>query len=149
MNHSDVREARERLQATRAAERNITVVLGPPCSGKTTYVAARCEPGDVVIDLDLLAVAFGSMQPWNHSQAHLRIAQAARAAAIAHALGDPQTDHMVWVVLTEQRQAAQFAVAGAQTIVMDTPLDECERRAVELGRTSAVIDIIRSWQLAS
>lgn len=146
MSRTEIMEARERLQASRASERNITVVIGPPCSGKTTYVAANFGPNDVVIDFDLLAVAFGSMQPWNHSQPHVRMAQAARAAAIGHALGDPQSDHTVWVILTDRQQATHFALAGARTIVMDTPLDECERRAIAQSRTPEVIEIIRSYR---
>ena len=33
----------------------LTIVCGPPASGKSSYVKARSKPEDVVIDLDLIA----------------------------------------------------------------------------------------------
>ena len=41
----------------------ITIVLGPPCGGKSTYVAEQAQSGDVVVDYDALAQALGSPTP--------------------------------------------------------------------------------------
>jgi predicted kinase len=30
----------------------LTVVTGPPCAGKTTYVRNNAKPGDIIIDFD-------------------------------------------------------------------------------------------------
>jgi hypothetical protein len=35
----------------------LTVVVGPPAGGKSTWVLERAGPGDIVIDFDRLAVA--------------------------------------------------------------------------------------------
>lgn len=35
----------------------IYVVTGPPCVGKSTWVRERAAPGDVVVDLDRIALA--------------------------------------------------------------------------------------------
>lgn len=149
MNVADMRAARRQLQAVRAEHSNVVVVVGPPCSGKTTYVRERAGAADVVVDFDALAEAFGSGEQWNHRPSHLRAAHVAREAMIACALNDCQTDHTVWVILTDHAQLDRFGLAGARVVEMDTPLDECERRAVRLGRTPQVLQIIRDWRTAS
>lgn len=102
-----------------------------------------------MIDFDALATALGSEQPWDHSPQHVRMTQTVRAAAITRALGDPQSEHIVWIILTDRRQATEFALHGARTIELDTPLDECERRATALNRSANVIALIRSYQSRS
>jgi 5-methylcytosine-specific restriction endonuclease McrA len=37
--------------------RQVTLVAGPPCAGKTSYVAARAQPGDLVLDQDVIGAA--------------------------------------------------------------------------------------------
>lgn len=32
----------------------MTLVCGPPCAGKTTYVRVRARPGDTVLDADVM-----------------------------------------------------------------------------------------------
>lgn len=40
----------------------VHVISGAPCAGKTTYVKEHQKSGDVVIDADAIASAFGSEQ---------------------------------------------------------------------------------------
>jgi predicted kinase len=35
--------------------RQVTLVYGPPCAGKSTFVQERALPGDVVLDFDVIA----------------------------------------------------------------------------------------------
>ena len=72
----------------------IHVIYGPPGSGKTTYVAQRRAPHDIVIDLDALAEALGSPDTHNHPNHIRQVAGAARAAAIRKAL---ELDGDTWV----------------------------------------------------
>lgn len=37
--------------------RAVTLVTGPPCAGKTTYVSQRAQPGDIVLDQDAIGAA--------------------------------------------------------------------------------------------
>lgn len=53
-------EILERMKADAKAsadKRPVYIIEGAPGSGKTTYVQSRKQPGDIVIDLDLLASA--------------------------------------------------------------------------------------------
>lgn len=126
----------------RRAQPNITVVIGPPCSGKTTAVRGRARPGDVVIDFDAIAQALGSREH-DHPKAHGIVAAAARRAAIGATLSIVGVK--VWVILTHRHQIAEFGLAAAEVLRIDTPLDECERRARAQRRSPRVIDVIRHW----
>ncbi|TXS20215.1 hypothetical protein EAO70_09395 [Streptomyces sp. adm13(2018)] len=63
------------------------VVTGPPAAGKSSWIQAHATARDIVIDLDLIAVALtgpGAPQ-WNHDPLVQRVAQRARFAAIKEA----------------------------------------------------------------
>ena len=46
----------------------VTVVAGPPCSGKTHHVRTNAGPDDLVIDWDEIAVRLGSPRSHIHSR---------------------------------------------------------------------------------
>lgn len=73
-----------------ASERHpvITVVTGHICAGKSTYVAAKAAAGDVIIDMDRLALALTTEGTPHHDYPpHVAdIAKAARWAAIDEAI---------------------------------------------------------------
>lgn len=46
--------------------RSVTLICGPSCAGKTTYVARNARPGDLVVDFDALARASGSTRQMYH-----------------------------------------------------------------------------------
>lgn len=48
--------------------RRVVLVAGPPCAGKSTYVASRRGPGDLVADFDEVARRLGSPGKWMHSR---------------------------------------------------------------------------------
>ena len=108
----------------------ITVVTGPPCSGKTTYVRSRAKPGDIVIDFDTMAQAFGSPVDHDHSPATRHVTIQARRIAIAAAL----TVHhqtTVWIVdcnIPTDRMRA-YRSAGASIVVLSVDPGELHRRA--------------------
>lgn len=107
----------------------ITVVTGPPCSGKSTYVRTHARPGDIVIDFDTMAQAFGSPNPHDHSAATRQVTIMARRAAIAAAVMVTTTD--VWIVdcnISRDRLTAYQRV-GARIVGLDVDKAELHRRA--------------------
>jgi len=107
----------------------ITVVTGPPCSGKSTYVRSHARPGDIIIDFDVMAQAFGSPNPHDHSQATRHVTIMARRAAIAAAVTVTATD--VWIVdcnISRDRLLAYQRV-GARIVGLDADKAELHRRA--------------------
>lgn len=60
----------------------LTVVTGPPCGGKTTYVEEQRQPGDLVLDLDALAHSMGypsTQVEWGDQHPAIQAARMARA----------------------------------------------------------------------
>jgi predicted kinase len=55
--------------------RSVTLVAGPPCAGKTTWVRQHAQPGDLVLDADNIARRLGSTDQWQHAQPHRQAAQ--------------------------------------------------------------------------
>lgn len=108
----------------------ITVVTGPPCSGKSTYVRQHAKPGDIVIDFDLLAQAFGSSTPHDHTAATRHVTIQARRAAIAAAL-NLRGSVDVWIVdcNISRERLGEYQKRGAFIVGVGADRDELHRRA--------------------
>lgn len=132
--------------AGRVANRTpVTLVCGPPCSGKSTYVAERMRPGDLVVDVDLLYQAIGV--PGLHAEHELRLwpfAMAARDALLAR-LGEPNDLVRAWVISSAPRRAERANPPGACVVVLAVPEEECVRRAEVDNRPSVTAQWIREW----
>jgi predicted kinase len=111
----------------------LTVVTGPPCSGKTTHVRAHAQPGDIVIDYDQMAQALGSPTTHDHPSAVAYVTRAARQAAIRAALGCHRRGARVWIIDTEPSpgRRRQYAEAGAEVVTLLAPAEELHRRAAD------------------
>lgn len=112
----------------------LTVVTGPPCAGKSTWVMAAAGPADVVIDLDRMAVAMAG--PGADAQEHdpvvYRVAQRARWAAITEALRYVGRADVYVVHTRPTAQArARYEQAGARIVTLDpgrdVVLERCRR----------------------
>jgi predicted kinase len=83
----------------------ITVVTGAPCSGKSTHVAQHATTGDIVIDMDRIALALTVDGATHHDyDEKLRsVARAARNAAVKQALSVAQGERYlnVWIIHTD------------------------------------------------
>lgn len=109
----------------------LTVVTGPPCSGKSTYVRTHRGPDDVVIDFDLIAQALGSGSPHDHNAAVRHVTMMARRAAIDAAITMHRAGHTAWVVdcnIPDARMRA-YRTAGAHFVVLGADKGELHRRA--------------------
>lgn len=114
----------------------VTVITGPPCSGKTTYVAKHKQAGDIVIDYDELAVALGSPVTHDHPEQIKAITRTARNAAIGAALRASRQGARVWIVDTApgRDRRRTYRQAGAEVIHLTAPRAELHRRATDAGR---------------
>lgn len=121
------------------------VVTGPPAAGKSTWVKERAKPGDVVIDLDVIAQALGSPETHDHPPAVLRCAQRARASAIDQALTHAaDTDVYVIHMLPKPETLARYRDHGAKVITLDPGRDEVLRRIAE-QRSPAMRAVASRW----
>lgn len=120
------------------------IVIGPPCSGKTTLVDNSRSPADVVIDLDALAHALGYEADHGASGTVYHVAQAARTAAIKEALYRSGT---TWIIHTapSDEQLEQYRQRGAVFHVLSPGMDVCLDRARADNRPNGTARAIREW----
>jgi broad-specificity NMP kinase len=108
----------------------LTVVTGPPCSGKSTYVRERAKPGDIVIDFDTLAQALGSPTAHDHNKEIRLVTIDARRSAIASAVSAHLRGHPVWIVDTDIRERLpMYRAACADVVTLRVDRAELHRRA--------------------
>jgi hypothetical protein len=117
----------------------LTIITGPPCAGKTTYMREHAKPGDIVVDFDAIAQALGS--PVSHGcDRHVwKVAIEARDAAIKAAVGQSQQGATAWIIDSRPTPAARQAYtrAGARIVDLTAAPGELHRRATEAGRPAS------------
>jgi len=125
----------------------ITVVTGAPCSGKSTYVSEHSAAGDVIIDYDVLAQAFGSDVAHDTSGAIRKVALNAREEAIKTILQGIESP--AWVIHTTPREDWLKAYRDADVVfhTMETTEKECLDRAAADGRPEGTEAAIKDWYL--
>lgn len=108
----------------------LTVVMGAPCSGKSTYVREHAAPGDIVIDFDVLAQALGSPDAHDHPT-HIRMVTIdMRRTAIASAVQQHYAGHTVWIVdINPGERMPAYRRAGAEFVTMEASREELHARA--------------------
>ena len=116
----------------------IHVVTGAPCSGKTTYIQEHAEKGDVLIDFDAIASAFGAEDHAADGDI-FEIALSARKTAIASVI---EQDCEAWIIDTNHREPF---VEDEDLIELDPGKDVCIERAKECGRPDSTFDGIEKW----
>jgi predicted kinase len=123
------------------------VITGPPCAGKSTWVRERAKPGDVVVDLDRIALALTSEDTPHHEYPrHIRkLAVACRTVAVGYALAYSRTgDSYVIHAKPSGKQKSTYVRARAQFVELSAPIEELMRRAAE-QRPPWVAGMIWSW----
>jgi len=110
----------------------ITIVMGPPCGGKSTYVSEMSEPGDVVVDMDLMAQALTVGSGVHDYADHVRaVAWRARSAAVKAALQVGELSRVnVWIVHSDPPAdwLLKYRLANARLKMVDPGRDVCLSR---------------------
>lgn len=105
----------------------ITLVCGPPGSGKSTLVHQQLQSGDAMLDYDNLIVAMTCEQKWTEGGlAHASMIRCIRDSLITFALGG-KLNGRLWVILSDISSAIllQGATPDATLILLPTPIDLC------------------------
>ena len=128
------------------------VITGPPCSGKTTHIQCNAGVRDLVIDLDRLAHALGyraEQIDWSDrpQPPSVTVAIKLRRRLIATTL-EARPDWTTWIIDTSPSalDLERYRRAGFEIVSLDPGRDECERRARNCGRASALPEIAR-WYM--
>jgi hypothetical protein len=78
---------------------SLTIVTGPPCGGKSTYVRDHAATGDIIIDLDRIGLAITTTDIEHHDYPLpvRRVAMTVRDYAIQAALNQADRTN-VWII---------------------------------------------------
>lgn len=119
----------------------ITVVSGPPCGGKSTYIRERAKGDDIVIDMDRLALALSAegTLPFEYGLRVREVARAARYGAVKKALTVAQGERYlgVWIIDTDPSNDMRslYRANGGHFVEVNPGRDVClsrlESRPVE------------------
>ena len=112
----------------------INLVTGPPCGGKTTYVKEHAKTGEIVIDMDRLALALTTedVKEWEYSESVRSVAISARKAAVKKAIIVTQGQREdIWIIHTDPSldDRRMYKMAGAKFIECSPGLKVCLERA--------------------
>jgi len=111
----------------------IHVITGPPCGGKSTHIKTHAQPGDIIIDMDRLALALTTDGTNSHeySAEVRRVARAARKAAVREAMHIGYLIRQnVWIIHTDPPPDAlrEYRAHSARITLIDPGRDVCLER---------------------
>lgn len=123
--------------------------MGPPASGKSTWVREHAKPGDVTIDYDDLVQALTPTGPdrsqRDASPVVVAVAQAARRAAIEEAIRHRNKVN-VWIIdsTPPRNRILYYQRLHARFHTCDPGYAECMRRARE-QRNPRLVQVCEDW----
>jgi hypothetical protein len=126
----------------------LTIVCGPPCSGKTTYVREHAGSADTIIDVDAIAASINpSYKPWEGMLEDLLFRQTIRARNAMLGSLDRKAGGKAWFIVSapspKEREWWQSKLGGT-VVLLSTDPTECKRRALVRG-TPKAIEGIDDW----
>ncbi|MFE3381917.1 AAA family ATPase [Streptomyces anulatus] len=127
------------------------VVTGPPGAGKSSYIQAHAKARDIVIDMDLMALAMAGpgADHHNHSDTLLKVVHRARFAAIREATQHLDTTDVYLIqTLPSAKQRAEYKRLKAKVIVVDPGRDIVMKR-IEAMRQPGMKAVATKWYTAN
>jgi 5-methylcytosine-specific restriction protein A len=111
----------------------ILLVCGAPASGKSTYVHAHMQAGDIIIDLDVIAAELmGTALYYPRSAATLQQATRIRNARLEELQTLPEDGRSAWLIVgaanPTDRKSWRAILKPKAVYMILCPFDECARR---------------------
>lgn len=127
--------------------REVTLVTGPPCAGKSTFVALRAGKNDGVIDHDVIARRLGSGRRWGHRR---QIREQAERLTLAAMDGVVQmTSGRAWVIRCAPEGPKRVELAAwlraTRVVVLLPPAELLRWRALQRGDSYRTCRAISRW----
>jgi hypothetical protein len=125
----------------------LTVVVGPPAAGKSTWVLERAKPDDIVVDYDRLAIALSGIggDAHDHPPAVCAVTKAARDAAIEAAIKRAnRVDVYLIHSSPSHKRMTEYAAMGADIVTIDPGRDVVRERC-KTERPRRMFAVIDEW----
>lgn len=130
----------------------VMLVVGPPASGKSTYVESRMKPGDIILDLDAIRSEITGKPLYSlHSRSVTEQAIKIRNKRIEEIQDKAMNGNYLWLILTggntNDRMVWKIILTPYRTIVMRCTPDECIRRIKERQSETEYeqIQAVKKW----
>ena len=123
------------------------IITGPPCSGKSTYAQTHAKPGDMVIDLDRIALAISAEGTKHHTYplAIRNTARLMRKAALPAAVGHARKANTYLIDSKPgTRSRAIYKKNGATFIELSAPIATLVERCRN-ERPPWVMQTLMTW----
>ena len=118
----------------------ITLIQGPPASGKTTHIEEHAKPTDLIIDYNHLQQAISNNPPHNR---HHHDATTIARNALLKALRQGHLPHPhVWITTTHPNPQH---LPHHHKIQIDPGLDTCIQRSIDRGDPPHIQEIIHNY----
>lgn len=152
--HNKKRAAEQRMYQDREITQPlVTIVYGPPGSGKTTYVKNNMKPGELVVDYDALFAAV-SLMPFHNKPASLHDAVSSLRQQLVHYLvfaGSVRP--RAWLVSTtvssEERIFFRNVFGNVRFVVLETDAALCKERIINNAARDSergeLLEVIEEW----
>lgn len=122
-------------------QKQVFIVYGSPCAGKSTWVRSVAEPEDLVVDMDSI---------WQMISINDRYDKPAQLRSVAFQIRDGLYDiikyrsgkwHNAYVIvggaLKGDRDRLVQRIGADDLVFIDTPMDECMKRVMNRGLDEA------------
>ena len=127
----------------------LTIICGPPASGKTTYANDRARPGDMVIDLDAISAEIDpAFRPWSGRDKDLLNASLRKRNDMLGSLSKA-TKGRAWFIVgapTKGERRWWQSQLGGEVILLNPGYVECLNRSKARGTPTYGVD---EWFKAS
>lgn len=126
----------------------VHVVVGPPCSGKSTFVEQSAAAGVPRFDFDRMATVVGGVESNHDREPAVNEVTAVLRRAVMGWLLDPETVvEEFWLIDTNPSKSTVERLEGIGAVfhVCDPGIDECLARAARDGRPEGTEERIRAW----
>lgn len=123
----------------------IYVVVGPPCSGKSTLACKLAKPEDQVLDFDTICTQLDGLSGWTHTkQVRERAAELLeqRIAQLPRSQGDA---YLIRCAPSARERATLACQLHAEVWLLNPGMRECLRRAHLARRPPRTTKAIRDW----
>ena len=125
----------------------VYLIVGSPCSGKSTYIMEHMKRGDLVCDVDLI---YGAISGQNTHDAELYThdvackLESALKDIIRDRVGGWKDAYVVTIANTDEKvQKAKERINADEVVFIDTPYEVCMERAKD--RPPYFVFLIQEW----